>query len=75
MKLRADVDLVRFLGSVKDCRQDVFFCSGAGDQLNLKSILSQYMLSAASGDAALIGAGDIICQNNGDYQKLAEFFD
>ncbi|HAL73784.1 MAG TPA: hypothetical protein DCM45_01675 [Clostridiales bacterium] len=75
MKLKADVDLVRFLGSVQECRQDVFFCSNLGDQLNLKSILSQYMMSAVFSDAALISAGDIICLNPDDYQKLAVFFE
>lgn len=73
MKLRQDINLLEFLNAVQKCRQDIFFNSDEGDQLNLKSVLSQYMLTAVFSDKALIDGGEIICRNPDDYQKLAYY--
>lgn len=73
MKLRHDINLLEFLNTVQKCRQDIFFYSEDGDQLNLKSVLSQYMLTAVFSDKALIDGGEIICKNPDDFQNLASY--
>lgn len=73
MKLRQDINLLEFLTKVQQCRQDIFFYSEEGDQLNLKSVLSQYMLTAVFSDKALIDGGEIVCTNADDYQNLAHY--
>lgn len=75
MKLKNDIDLVCFLNQVQTCHEDVYFISGAGDHLSLKSTLSQYMLTAAFGDRELISAGDIICRDQADYQRLDDYLE
>jgi len=73
MKLQPEINLLEFLNSVQRCRQDVFFYSEEGDQLNLKSVLSQYMLTAVFSDKALITGGEIVCANPDDYPNLIQY--
>lgn len=47
MQLKPDVDLARLLSAVQHCRKDVIFHTSAGDNFNLKSTLSQFVLAAA----------------------------
>lgn len=44
MKLKEHVDMAAFLDATAKCAGDVFFHSADGDILNLKSLLSQYIL-------------------------------
>ena len=44
MHLKADTDMSNFLSAVRQCSSEVFFETQEGDCLNLKSILSQYIL-------------------------------
>lgn len=75
MKLKKDINLLEFFQAVHRCRQDVFFYSSEGDQLNLKSMLSQYMFSAVFNDKALIGQGKIVFANQDDYSSLRTFLE
>lgn len=74
MRLKRKIDCRKFLKTVQSCDDDVFFLSSEGDQLNLKSTLSQYMFAAAFADVDLISQGQIVCHNSDDCRQLAEFF-
>ena len=50
MKLKSDADTISFLNAVKACAGDVCFVTSEGDRLNLKSILSCYLLSEKKSD-------------------------
>lgn len=44
MKLKKNINVQAFLETVKKCDGNVYFKTIEGDQLNLKSLLSQYIL-------------------------------
>ena len=46
MRLKERIDLVALIRKVKECEGDVFLETEEGDQLNLKSALSQYVFVA-----------------------------
>ena len=46
MKLKNNVDIPSFLDAVQKCDYDVLFITGEGDQLSLKSTLSQFVFTA-----------------------------
>ena len=73
MKLRDNIDIIMFLKSVKKCRKDVYYDSPEGDHLDLKSALSQYILSASSHDRSILQNGIVICDDESDYDRLREF--
>ena len=73
MKLKENTDLIAFIKAIKKCRQDVFFYTGEGDQLNLKSTLSQYLFSVLNGNNELLQNGKIECQEPSDYQMLEDY--
>ena len=73
MKLRENIDIIAFLKSVNNCRKDVYYDSPEGDHLDLKSALSQYVLSASSGDRSLLQNGFVVCDDKSDYEHLREF--
>lgn len=73
MKLRENTDLIRFIKTIKTCREDVFFYTKEGDRLNLKSTLSQYLFSLTSGNKELLREGIIECREPSDYQILADY--
>ena len=73
MKLRDNIDIIAFLKSVKECRRDVYYDSPEGDHLDLKSALSQYVLSASSHDRYLLQNGVVVCDDMNDYERLREF--
>mgnify|MGYP001118793782 CR=1 FL=1 len=50
MKLKSDADTISFLNAVKACAGEVYFVTSEGDRLNLKSILSCYLLSEKKSD-------------------------
>lgn len=61
MKLGADYDMVEFMKAVHKCTGDVYFVSGEGDRLNLKSALSQFLFAMLQTDGGKLQGGDIVC--------------
>lgn len=47
MNLKSDINLSDFFQAVHTCRGEVLFETPEGDQLNLKSALSQFVFTAA----------------------------
>lgn len=75
MKLRLDVSLAAFLHCASICEGEVLYRTSEGDQLNLKSRLSQYIFLAAADrkDSAILRSGQVVCTNTDDYQKLMSY--
>lgn len=46
MKVNPNTNIPRFLQAVQTCRGDVHFTTPEGDDLNLKSALSQFVFAA-----------------------------
>lgn len=73
MNLREDFNIADFMEVAKSCTGDVFFHSAEGDIINLKSLLSQYVLATIVCKPGLLKNAQIICTQDEDYAKLADF--
>lgn len=75
MKLQKRIDYVAFLQSVRLCAGEVYFHTPAGDQLNLKSMLSEYVFISAAVNTDILDNGEVICQKPEDFPILAAFLE
>ncbi|MCH5339562.1 MAG: hypothetical protein J1E03_12325 [Acetatifactor sp.] len=75
MRLKKDIDMNAFLEAAKKCHGAVFFQTTEGDILNLKSLLSRYVLMSIMGKPHLLESAQITCVQEDDYQKLTEFLE
>lgn len=73
MKLKEGIDVLALLDVAKDCSGEVFFHSAQNDILNLKSLISQYVLVSIYRKPGLFEDAKIVCTNDDDYTKLADF--
>ncbi len=75
MKLRTDINVKTFLEHVRKCVGNVYFKTTEGDHLNLKSLLSQYILVSIISNKELMENGVVECSEESDRILLAQFFD
>ena len=75
MKIKADADLSAFMAAVQDCLADVWFDTAAGDHLNLKSALSQFVFLVAAADAAVLQEGCVHCSQASDLPLLLPYLE
>ena len=75
MKLKQNIDVNAFLEAAKKCENEVFFQTTEGDILNLKSLLSRYVLMSIMGKPHLLQSAVITCVQEEDYKKLADFLE
>lgn len=73
MKLKENINLVEFLKQTRNCRSDVYLETEGEDMLNLKSVLSQYVVVAMSGQRELLENAQVVCKEDADYQTLSEY--
>ena len=73
MRVKKNADVLQFLKMVKDCTGKVYFSTDSGDRLDLKSVLSQYVFSVAVNQEKMRSQGEIICENEEDYHRLAGY--
>ncbi len=73
MKLKEGIDMSVFMEAAKECTGEIFFHSAEGDIINLKSLISQYVLASIIRRPGLLDDGQIVCTQDEDYQKLADF--
>ena len=71
MRLKEGIDLVAFVRRVKECKGDVFLETEEGDQLNLKSALSQYVFVVLTEQREILRNSIVACDSE-DQEKLAE---
>ena len=72
MRLKEGIYLVAFVRRVKECKGDVFLETEEGDQLNLKSALSQYVFVVLTEQREILRNSIVACDSE-DQEKLAEF--
>ena len=72
MRLKEGIDLVAFVRRVKECKGDVFLETEEGDQLNLKSALSQYVFVVLTEQREILRNSIVACDSE-DQEKLADF--
>lgn len=72
MRLKQSIDPWAFMKAVRSCRGEVWFETEAGDRLNLKSALSQFLFAAAQAKR-LTESGTVRCLEVADYETLRDF--
>ena len=75
MKFKDSVDINAFLDAAKQCTGDIFFQTNEGDILNLKSLLSRYVLMSIMGNPSLLKSAQVTCVQEKDYQLLSEYLE
>jgi len=73
MKIKATIDLIEFFNTINCCIGSVKYQFLEGGELNLKSILSQYIVAMAFHSKDLLVNGNIICSNKKDIPRLRAF--
>lgn len=72
MKLKENVDVSAFLTATEKCSGDVFFHTYEGDILNVKSLLSRYVVVSVCKPGELQKA-KIVCTDEEDYSVLSDY--
>lgn len=73
MRLKDDIDYSDFLKTVQSCRGEVLLVTPEGDQLNLKSTLSQFVFAAAMRGSLKLSEGKLELANGEDARLLERF--
>ncbi len=73
MKLKQGIDFSAFLHSAKKCRGEIWFVTEDGDQLNLKSLLSEYLFVTAAISSKVAEHGYIKCQLSEDFVCIQKY--
>ena len=73
MKFKDSVDINAFLDTAKQCSGDIFLQTNEGDILNLKSLLSRYVLMSIMGNPGLLQSAQVTCVQEDDYQLLTDY--
>ena len=72
MRLKESVDVSSFLEATEKCIGDVFFHTPEGDILNVKSLLSRYVVVSVCKPGELQRA-KIVCTSEEDYSVLSDY--
>lgn len=72
-RLKPDIDLEQLFDCVYTCSSDVYFQTQDGDNLNLKSQLSHYVLMIVSNNYDFLSKGYIQCYDPADYTRLKDY--
>ena len=73
MKIKPNANIPRFLQAVQSCRGAVRYTTPEGDDLNLKSTLSQFVFAAVVAGQLEEMHGDIKLQNSEDFSVVQSF--
>lgn len=72
-KFRKNISYQAFFADVQSCRGTVYFMTDAGDQLNMKTTLSQLLFTAKIADFEEPMIGKIHCSEERDYELLKNY--
>lgn len=75
MKIKKNINVETFLENVRKCEGNVYFKTLEGDMLNLKSLLSQYILMSIIDNDELMGNGVIDCSMESDVALLEQYLE
>lgn len=73
MKLKPDANIPSFLQTVYQCKGEVHFTTEEGDNLNLKSTLSQFVFAAVVAEQIMSLDGEILISDSADREFLSRF--
>lgn len=73
MKLTENIDYSEFFRAVQTCSGEVLLVTPEGDQLNLKSTLSQFVFAAAVRGKLNLAGAKLLLEVPGDTQKLSAY--
>ena len=74
MRMKENMNLVEFLKKVQCCKQEVYLETDDGDKLNLKSVLSQYMVIVLAENQNEWNHTKLICCEE-DMEILSEYLE
>ncbi|WP_346908480.1 polya polymerase [Faecalicatena orotica] len=72
-KLRGDINVSEMLKDARKCKGEVYISTDEGDILNLKSMLSQYVVVILAGQQELLKASYLVCEDNAD-DEIMKFY-
>lgn len=75
MKLKKNIDVTAFLDKVRKCEGNIYFKTIEGDMLNLKSLLSQYILVSIIDNDELMENGVVDCSRESDAAMLEQYLE
>lgn len=75
MKLKEGIDINEFLAKAEKCAGQVFFHTADGSILNLRSLLSHYVLVSILCNKSLLEDSQVVCTQDDDYQLLKEYLE
>lgn len=75
MKLKKEIDYGAFIHAVQNCRGEVFFSTAAGDRLNLKSMLSEFLFVSAAVHSDLLDGGEVLFEEDTDIDCVKKFLE
>lgn len=70
MKLKSNITPAQVLNIVQKCQGDVYLSTSAGDEINLKSALCQYLFVAVCNNSKLCREASLHCQLEEDINLL-----
>ena len=73
LKLKQNIDLLEFLQVCRHCKEDVYFCTGNGDRLDLKSELMGFVFLSHKDNEAFLYESTIELDAAEDRDSLLPF--
>lgn len=74
-RLKANISLSDFFADAQSCMGTVYFVTEDGDQLNMKTTLSQFLFSTTVSNSTEPIEGKIHCSVERDYERLAKYLE
>ncbi len=75
MKLKEGIDINEFLAAADKCAGQVFFHTADGSILNLRSMLSHYVLVSILCNKSVLEDSKVVCTEDADYQLLKDYLE
>lgn len=74
-RLKANISLSEFFTEAQACIGTVFFVTESGDQLNMKTTLSQFLFTTTMTNSTEALDGMIHCSVEKDYERLKNYLE
>lgn len=75
MRLKDGFDIHSFVKATENCTGQIFFHTSEGDILNIKSLISEYLMVSILCNKSLLKDSQVICTQDEDYQVLKDFLE
>ena len=75
MRLKEGTDINAFLAAAEKCSGQVFFHTAENDILNLRSLLSRYVLISIMCNKTILEDSQVVCTQDEDYRLLNDFLE